>query len=486
MVMLAVNNEFACGLVEKAPGRTCNDMEAVDLQIEAARAMERYIDAKQGGPGQGWYRIVTSPQQARDVIYAGKLAVVLGIEVDSLFNCKLGSNCSIASVRRELKRYYNLGVRHFFPIHLNSNDYGGAALYNVLTTAAPVGLAGAAVRDCATEGYKFHHPRYVFSPDGKLLNATCNAQGLTELGKSLIRAMIRAKVFIDVNHMSALAFNDTLTIAEDYNYPVVAGHTGFLDISRDDSRHEGNLKADQLERIRRLGGMVGFILHQGELEEIATYRGGPVTVEHLCGNSSETAAQAYLYAIAQMQGGPVGIGSDFNGFAGLPGPRFGPEACPGGRELVAASTRLQYPFRAAATGLMMDRSVVGQQTFDLNEDGLAHIGMLPDLVAELENLFAGRADLLDPLLSSAEGYIKMWERIETRRFDIFVAPTGCQECGDGSPENPFGDLDTAIDAAHEGDSLFLRPGVYQATRKAFTKNVSLAVWPDTQGGVTIR
>ena len=41
-----------------------------------------------GGPGQGWFRIVTTPQQARDAVRAGKLAVVLGIEVDNLFNCK--------------------------------------------------------------------------------------------------------------------------------------------------------------------------------------------------------------------------------------------------------------------------------------------------------------------------------------------------------------------------------------------------------------
>ena len=37
--------------------------------------------------GKGWYRIVYSPQEARTVIAAGKLAVVLGIEVDYLFNC---------------------------------------------------------------------------------------------------------------------------------------------------------------------------------------------------------------------------------------------------------------------------------------------------------------------------------------------------------------------------------------------------------------
>ncbi len=476
MVMLAVNNEFACDLIERVPGRSCKDMEAVDLQIAAAREMERYIDAKHGGPGRGWYRIVTSSQQAREVIYAGKLAVVLGIEVDSLFNCKLGTGCTVVHVRAALKRYHDMGVRHFFPIHFNSNEYGGAGLSNPLTTARNPFM----VRDCTAEGYEYVH----LNPIGTA--ATCNAEGLSGLGKSLLRELIRAKAIVDVDHMSALAFNDALTIAEQYDFPVVAGHTGFLDISRGDKRHEGNLKAEQVERIRRLGGMVAIIPHQGKLEEIGTFRGGPVTVEHLCGNSSETVAQAYLYAMTHMQGGPVGIGSDFNGLAGLPGPRFGPEACPGGRQLVVPSARLQYPFRVGATGQMMDRSVVGQKTFDFNEDGLAHVGMLPDLIADLEILFGGRSDLLEPLLSSAEGYIRMWEKVENRRFDTFVVPNGCQDCGDGSAENPFGHLSTAVDAAREGDRIFLSPGVYGYSPGTITRNGTLATWPGREGSAVIR
>lgn len=485
MVMLAVNNEFACGLIEKAPGRSCDDMEAVDLQIQAAKTMEQYIDAKSGGPGLGWYRIVTSPQQAREVINNGKLAVVLGIEVDGLFGCKLGADCSVAQVRNGLKKYFELGVRHFFPIHLNSNEYGGAALYNQLTTAALLAPLLGLVRDCSEEGYLYHHPRYQSTPEGLPLKATCNAQGLTELGKSLIKQMIRAKVIIDVNHMSALAFKDTFTIAKAYDYPVVAGHTGFLDISNGDNRHEGNLSREQVSQIRGLGGMIGIIAHQGDLDTIQTYRGGRVILEHLCGNTSETLAQAYLYAVTEMQGGPVAFGTDFNGLAGLPGPRFGPEACPGGLDLVVDWARLQYPFHIAATGGWMERSVVGHKTFDFNTDGLAHIGMLPDLIADLENLFGGRSEMLDPLLSSAEGYIKMWEKIEDSHFDIFVTPTGCSSCGDGSPENPFADLPLAVREAQGGGNIFLSPGTYLFAPNIIPKNLKLANWPGRDGTVEI-
>ncbi len=73
----------------------------------------------------------------------------------------------------------------------------------------------------------------------------------------------------------------------------------------------------------------------------------------------------------------------------------------------------------------MDRSVVGNRTFDINEDGLAHIGMLPDFIADLQQLGLTEQDLM-PLLYSAEGYIQMWEKAERNR-----APrpenTRCQE-----------------------------------------------------------
>jgi hypothetical protein len=49
--------------------------------------------------------------------------------------------------------------------------------------------------------------------------------------------------------------------------------------------------------------------------------------------------------------------------------------------------------------------VVGEKTFDINNDGLAHIGMLPDMIAEFKALGLTNADL-SPLLNSAEGTFK--------------------------------------------------------------------------------
>jgi hypothetical protein len=77
------------------------------------------------------------------------------------------------------------------------------------------------------------------------------------------------------------------------------------------------------------------------------------------------------------------------------------------------SQRLGYPFTAAATGQSMNRSVVGKKTFDINSEGLAHIGMLADFIADMA-IQGLRSEDLGPLLQSAEGYLSLWERAWSR------------------------------------------------------------------------
>lgn len=250
-----------------------------------------------------------------------------------------------------------------------------------------------------------------------------NVLGLTALGKTLIREMIKRGMIIDVDHMSARARADTLDICEAENYPVVSGHTGFVELCRGSKRHEGQLLPEEADRIQRLGGMISVIVRQGDLDEIITWEGpGQPVIPHTSGNTSNTLVQAYLYAVAKMHGGPVGLGTDFNGFAGLPGPRFGPEASPGGHRGPEPNDRIASPFRAAATGTELDLSVAGNKTFDFNDDGLAHVGLLPDLIADFEQMGLTEHDL-DPLLNSAEGYATVWNTAvrRSRHLDGLIA-----------------------------------------------------------------
>src|SRR5215211_681211 len=99
-----------------------------------------------------------------------------------------------------------------------------------------------------------------------------------------------------------------------------------------------------------------------------------------------------------------------NGFAGWPSPRFGPEACSGGGNSAGEPT-LSYPATIKATNVStsVEKSVVGNRTFDFNTDGFAHIGMLPDTIADFEAMGMQPSEL-DALFFSAEGYIRLWER----------------------------------------------------------------------------
>ncbi len=442
MVAMAVNNKdiFNAPLfATKLPGRTGEDMEAVDYQIALAYEMQDHIDQKHGGPGQGWFRIVKTPQEARDAMAQNKLAVVLGAEVDHLFDCRHESDCSEDYVRSELQRYYDKGLRHLFPVHFKANAFAGAALSNMATEGPS--------RFCDHEGYTYKRD--------PLKAPICSSIGLTMRGKLLVREMMKRGMIIDIDHMSVLAFWDTMNIVQPAGYPVVSSHTGFVDIASGDQRHEGNLKAAQVQAIRDLGGIVAMIPKQGDVTQIGQGQGADQpTVLHTCGNTSQTWAQAYLYAVRQMDGAPVAFGTDFNGMAGLPGPRHGADACPGTPlplKLVnpPQTERVKYPLPISIEGssvTSLNRSVIGQKTFDVNEEGLAHVGMLPDFIADLRAQGV-RPEDLDPLYDSAEGYIRTWERALATTLQDRDAD-GVEDASDNCP-----DVANPDQADKDGDEL---------------------------------
>jgi hypothetical protein len=88
---------------------------------------------------------------------------------------------------------------------------------------------------------------------------------------------------------------------------------------------------------------------------------------------------------------------------------------------------VQYPFRLPFTepggGLPIElpRSRIEQREFDISTDGVAHVGMLPDMMAEVlleadegrEALMSGHpgADL-GPVLRSADGFARAWRKAE--------------------------------------------------------------------------
>lgn len=485
--MLAVHNESLCKTSLKATRDAswpiCGDsMRYIVEQLNAAKDFQQFIDDQSGGEGRGWFRIVTTPQQAREVVRAGKLAVVLGIEVDSLFNCKeqgcpadfglpkarIGALTQPTTIEEAVAVIYDMGVRHVFPVHNFDNGFGAAATW---MDAIAVGQAVSVkrwweTRDCGDGkgDYGFWLDNALF-PGMLLLGfgvdeapavpdyisgssnpgyASCNARGLrltsdSELkpgGQRLIQALMNKGMLIDVDHMSNISVDNALALTRtapgsvSEPYPLLASHVQFFDLHqkkfRDNrGRHERMRTRAQLDAIRSGGGMIAAMLKddvqdtdlKGEKYTLGYTPaiGGAITDN--CRHSSKTWGQALQYGIDVM-GGPVSMGSDFNGAAGHVGPRFGSEACggwgePNGDERLQqelAQNKVVYPFNLPGFGTF-NNQVTGFKTFDYNVDGLAHVGLLPDMVADLQNIGLDQ-HYTDQLFCSAEAYIRVWERAE--------------------------------------------------------------------------
>jgi hypothetical protein len=156
-----VDNETLCELQRNVSGdltRDCNSMNNAGRQAGTMYAMENYIDAQYGGPGKGFFQIVHSSDDARAVIEDGKIAVVLGLEISNLFDCKLkyspvrqqrpfeedgsgftenGYECTVEegkpnSIATQMKRVNDWGVRQIISIHEFDSAFGGNGIFDGL------------------------------------------------------------------------------------------------------------------------------------------------------------------------------------------------------------------------------------------------------------------------------------------------------------------------------------------------------------------
>lgn len=443
MVMLAENSEDMFGRGEnsipivgginfvgaKAPARSGNDMEAAEWQIREAYRMQAAIDARHGG--DGWYRIVRNPDEAERAMGAGKLAVLLGVEIQHLFNCDLDRECS-ETIERGLDRLEALGVSYVFPIHHKANRFGGPARF--------VPLNSGGTEPC---------------PDK---HEDCSDTGLTQLGKELVRDLMRRGMLIDTEHMSSKAFDDTLAIA-DTHYPLMAGHVVPFDLqAAPEGQTERARTTRQLMALLRGGGVIAPLLGASAGEFVPsgeTLARVPIACTRVSGGGVDQWANFFLYVRSlqarlaagnQVQPPPIALGSDFNGIAGWPGPRGGnpgncsalyegpirwepavtwPFALPAfpaiepriiERELATTPATDPPAFDQRALGLYAwepDRrqcvGCVAPVVWDYNRVGVAHAGLLPEFLENLR-LLGLTLDDLRSLYDSAHGVVEVWRK----------------------------------------------------------------------------
>ena len=366
----------------------CDEMTSVRVQHRMLHELIDYIDAQNGGPGRGFLRIATTAAQARQIIAAGKVAVTLGIEISEPFGCREirgHPQCSTADIDRGLDELSAMGVRQVILTHKFDNALGG--------TRFDQGATGAAVN--AGELLSTGHPWQVQTCDGEEkdnpvvgypTSQRCNTRGLSALGAHAINGLINRHMAIDIDHFSVKSAEGALGIIESRHYPgVVSSHTWT------DRRN--------YRRILAAGGIVGLFATPAEADPGESGRHGDMPPDFL---------SAWRYLRAQRdQRYPfgVGFGPDMGGLGKQAHPRPSARTHP-----------VRYPFTGADGVSRIDRQRSGSRIFDINTDGTAHYGLLPDWIESLR-VQAGPDGpaLIGDLFSAAEAYTRMWERIEAYR-----------------------------------------------------------------------
>ncbi|MFD9002403.1 discoidin domain-containing protein [Streptomyces sp. NPDC059582] len=388
--------------------RSCDEMTSIRLQAKLTYDLQAYVDKMYGGTGKGWFRIVTDSAQAREVIKQGKLAVVLGVETSEPFGCKQILDipqCSKADIDAGLDELYGLGVRSMFLCHKFDNalcgvrfDEGGlGTAINVgqfLSTGTfwktekctgpqhdnPIGTAASGAEKDLPAGVAV--PSYD-------ADAQCNTRGLTELGEYAVRGMVKRKMMLEVDHMSVKATGRALDILESESYPGVISSHSWMDLN-------------WTERVYGLGGFIAQYMH---------------------GSEQFSAEAKRTDALRDKYGVGYGFGTDMNGVGGWPAPRG-----------ATAPNPVTYPFRSVDGGSVIDRQTTGQRTWDLNTDGAAHYGLVPDWIEDIRHV--GGQDVVNDLFRGAESYLDTWGASERHQAGVNLAQ-GAATTASSAEWNPF-------------------------------------------------
>jgi hypothetical protein len=387
MVMGINENRILC-MTQENRKTNCNEMDTVRRGLKDMRELQRYVDAQAGGPGKGFFQIVTNPYDARRVINRGQMAVVLEIEVSEPFDCHgwEQSSCDQKQVDRQLNEVYKDGVRSMLLLNKFDNPLTGVRFDD-----GPVGVLINGANKLSSGSYwnARHctgklHDNTIYQPSpalGVKLNALatalglgasapayppaphCNTRGLTDLGRHVIRRMMDKHMIVNPDHMSQASVGETLSLLEARHYSGVISPHGWMD--------PGNWP-----RIWKLGGVAwpGHSVAQDYVSDWHKYR--PRKTPFAFG---------------------WGYGADLGGLSHQP---------------VASSDggSFKYPFKSYDGKVTFTRQKTGNRRFDYGKEGVAHYGLYADWFHDLERI--GGHQLASDMWHGSEAYLEMWERAD--------------------------------------------------------------------------
>jgi len=399
MVALAVNNHCLAS-VAKTHG-ACDDGQVLLDCIKGIKDLVAHST---------FMEIALTPQDVRRIVADGKLAVILGSEMDNIGNfyspadnykATFTPNPTEAQIKAELDKIWELGIRYMFPVHMNNNVFGGSSLIIPALNITNKFITGAEFipEQISTKesGISFHlkNPAEGLKPSAKLYMPLVlpknvnparkgnysywdtipgfghrNSLGITDKGRFGIKYMMQKGFIIDIDHMSEKMADEVFDMATKVDYPLNSGHSRVRGAAGDEGAHS----VKQFVRIKNLGGMLGL--------------------QHV--HNASTFVRLYRELIEIMDYKNVGIGTDANGFLALPAPN------------PALKVTYDENFKPCTTG---------NRTWDINVDGVAHYGLLPDYIKSME--VAGMTPKeKNVFMSSAESFTQMWEKCEQRKQQV--------------------------------------------------------------------
>lgn len=378
-----------------------DDKSAGDLQIAAIKELVA---------GQQFMELALTPADVRRIIGDGKLAVVIGLELDCIGNFYKASDADHSGalflpeptandIRAEIGRLFDAGVRYFFPVHLVDNVFGGAALYEMAFNTATRYQFGAfynveTAPPASDIGFVFTPPETFW---GQLLDPLNlletvilgfdpqgypeppppphrNARGLQGRGRVALDELMRLGAMIDVDHMGEKTVLDTLAHTRAADYPLFAGHNGIRLRGGNERAHLLHVAAELLSR----GGMFGVGIK---------------------GGLSFTADTIGQLRAATRSGG-IAVGSDCSGLEQLPAPRNA--GC------------IIYRGDPGAPPDALIRCTLGNRKEDIDTTGFAHIGMYPDFIEDGVASGVLTDDDVTELFSAPEAFASAWESCLSR------------------------------------------------------------------------
>ena len=225
--------------------------------------------------------VVRDPRQLEEASRAGKLALVPAVEG----GFSLGS--SPEKVTEGVERLARAGVAYVTLAHL---------IWRGVATDAP------ALPFLSDEEYR----RWLPQPE----------EGLSDLGRAAVEAMVAERMLIDVSHMSERSLGDTFALLDrldpERSVPVLATHAGYRFGSQ-----EYMLSPETIERIAERGGVVGVIFAQHQLDDgIPTPTVRRIKTKGARLRDSMEVLCRHIDRIREVTGSHrhAAIGSDFDGF----------------------------------------------------------------------------------------------------------------------------------------------------------------------------